>query len=239
MLDFRTCCWDDEVVDLLETCDGVAQYTHEVEDDDDEEHVDGIDLLPPTVDYDAALPFLRGGIPAYNDDGSINSYWERWPELRLFPVNLFFGVDGLGNSHRIAMADKIPSASELVRLHLPLSLPRYEGNSDIIIPPGLFCYRVNRDQILVGSLLADDGSVLEWVQSLIKKAQTIQSRDPCMIQDHDNQVEREHGKFSLIAFPTSEDHSGSSSGAHIVAVLVAASLQHVLLCNSYNVLCHR
>lgn len=92
MLNCKTCCWDDEAVNLLETCKGAVQYQYEVEDDDDEEYVEDIDLLPPTVIFDAALPFLREGIPRYNDDGSVNSYWERWPELQSFPVLLFFGV---------------------------------------------------------------------------------------------------------------------------------------------------
>ena len=76
MLDLHTGCWDDEAVDLFETCNGIVQFQYEVE-DDDEEYVEGIDLLPPTVDFDAALPFLRHSIPRNNGDGSANSYWER------------------------------------------------------------------------------------------------------------------------------------------------------------------
>jgi hypothetical protein len=96
MLNCGTCCWDDEAVDLLETCPGIAQYQFEVE-DDDEEILDDIDLLPPTVPWDAVLPILRTGIPQHNDDGSVNIYWGRWPELRSFPVQLFFGVGSRGS----------------------------------------------------------------------------------------------------------------------------------------------
>jgi hypothetical protein len=96
MLDLHTGCWDDEAVDLFETCNGIVQFQYEVE-DDDEEYVEGIDLLPPTVDFDAALPFLRHSIPRNNGDGSANSYWERWPELRSFPVQLFVGVGDRGS----------------------------------------------------------------------------------------------------------------------------------------------
>lgn len=145
MLDFRTGCWDDEAVNLVETCNGVVQYSIEIEDEEangEEECVDDIDLFPPTADFDTALPTLRGGIPKFNYDGSVNSYWERWPELRSpFPVNLFLGV---GN------VDDRPSASEWVRVNHTI-VPSYNAvQSDVTIPPGMICKRINRDQIIIG-----------------------------------------------------------------------------------------
>jgi len=180
MLNFRTCHWDDLAVDLLETCDGVVQYSIARE-ENWEEVDDEIDLLPPMVDFDAALPFLREGIPRYNDTGSINSYWERWPKLRS-TVNLFYGVgDGAAanigskcsansssslNSHRIAVTIGT-SAAARVCLYLPMSASFDTDENDILVPPGLFCYRVHRDLVLLGGALTDGGSVIEWSRSLL------------------------------------------------------------------------
>lgn len=181
MLNFRTCSWDDQIVDLVETYDGVVHCTNEYL--EDEEYTESVDLLPPLVDFDAALPFLRNGIPRYNDDRSENIYWTRWPELRSSRMNLFIGVgDGAaanigskcsgfstsGNtlgSQRIAVTVGT-SAAARVCLNLQLTSP--PGTvKNITIPPGLFCYRVHRDRILVGGALTDGGSVIEWARSLL------------------------------------------------------------------------
>jgi len=193
MLNFRDCTWDDEAAQLFETCSGIVQYSHGEDDDD------GIDLLPPMVDFDAALPFLENGIPPYNDDGSENSYWDRWPELQSHMVNLFLGIgDGVaanvgskcgGNStsglgsYRIAVTI---GTSAAVRVCLPLSMhedsPSSNGDgSGISVPPGLFCYRVDRDHVLLGGALTDGGSVVEWARSLLN-LQSDESFDACLVQ---------------------------------------------------------
>ena len=97
MLNFQKRHWDDEVLELVETCDGVVQYSF-AEEEDDKSFDCGIDLLPPLVHLDAALPRLRGGIPQFNDDGSINCYWERWPDLRSRTVAFAYSLSGLVRS---------------------------------------------------------------------------------------------------------------------------------------------
>ena len=157
MLDFHTGCWDDEAINLVETCEGVVQYTHE---DNGEGFIDDIDLFPPTADFDAPLPNLRGGIPKFNYDGSVNSYWERWPELRSYPVNLFLGVGGVTGT-------RPSSESEWVRLHYSILPSNNFSDSGITVPPGLLCKRVHRDQIIVGDVQSDVGGAVEWAQSRI------------------------------------------------------------------------
>jgi gluconokinase len=235
MLNFRTCSWDDQMVDLVETCDGVVQYTDIML--VDEEYTEGIDLLPPLADFDAALPFLREGIPRFNDDGSENIYWERWPELRAYPVNLFLGVgDGAAanigskcsgfstsanqGSQRIAVTVGT-SAAARVCLNLPLTL--YPGIADrnITIPPGLFCYRVHRDRILVGGALTDGGSVIEWARSLLN-LNSNESFDACMAQiSKVYELERAvtesslamRGDITMIPFLGGERSTGFRGGA--------------------------
>ncbi len=187
MLDFRTCSWDCEALRLVETCSGVTQYVHPLA-KGDEGYQDDIELLPPLLDFDAPLPFLREGIPRYNDDGSVNAYWESWPEFRSHVLSLFLGIgDGAaanvgskcgggqqGQQQRIAVTIGTSAAA---RVCLPLST---QSSSDQVrIPPGLFCYRVNRNTILLGGALTDGGIVVEWARSLLN-LQSPESFDACM-----------------------------------------------------------
>ncbi|KAL7530176.1 hypothetical protein ACHAXR_003347, partial [Thalassiosira sp. AJA248-18] len=192
MFNFRKCSWDDEVVDILERCCDAVPRSEEDEDFDDE-----IDILPPLVDYDADLPFLRNGIPRFCDDRSENIYWARWPELRSSTVSLFLGIgDGAAanmgskcgayssGSHRIAVTIGT-SAAARVCLYRPMDNISTSANiiygPDICIPPGLFCYRVDRFRILLGGALTDGGSVVEWARSLFN-LQSPQAFDACMDQ---------------------------------------------------------
>ncbi len=236
MLKFRTCSWDDHMVDLVETCDGVVQY-NDIMLVDEDEYTEGIDLLPPLVDFNAALPFLREGIPRYNYDRSENIYWERWPELRAYPVNLFIGVgdgaaanigskcsgfstsDNLG-SQRIAVTIGT-SAAARVCLNLPLALYPGVVERKITIPPGLFCYRVHRDRILVGGALTDGGSVVQWARSLLN-LHSNESFDACMAQvSKVYELERAvtdsssamRGEVTMIPFLGGERSTGFRGGA--------------------------
>jgi hypothetical protein len=93
LLDFRTCSWDDEAVDLVQTCPGITRYEELFEEGDEVYKDDDIELLPPLADFDVRLPFLREGVPKFNHDGSGNVYWERWPEFRSHLLSQFLGID--------------------------------------------------------------------------------------------------------------------------------------------------
>ena len=73
--------------------------------------------------------------------------------------------------------------SAAARVCLPLShLSTPSSSSDQVhIPPGLFCHRVHRDTILLGSALTDGGCVVEWARSLLS-LQSVESFDACMAQ---------------------------------------------------------
>jgi hypothetical protein len=57
LLDFRTCSWDDEAVDLVQTCPGITRYEELFEEGDEVYKDDDIELLPPLADFDVRLPF--------------------------------------------------------------------------------------------------------------------------------------------------------------------------------------
>eukprot|EP00584_Thalassiosira_punctigera_P000836 CAMPEP_0172536578 /NCGR_PEP_ID=MMETSP1067-20121228/8318_1 /TAXON_ID=265564 ORGANISM="Thalassiosira punctigera, Strain Tpunct2005C2" /NCGR_SAMPLE_ID=MMETSP1067 /ASSEMBLY_ACC=CAM_ASM_000444 /LENGTH=619 /DNA_ID=CAMNT_0013321683 /DNA_START=41 /DNA_END=1900 /DNA_ORIENTATION=- len=228
MLNFRECYWDEEAAEIFQTCEGVCQYVY------DEFNEDEIDLLPPLVDYDAALPFLIKGIPPHKGDGSVNDYWDRWPELRSSRVSLFLGVgDGAAanvgskcggfpttglDSHRIAVTVGTSAACRFV---LPLTMhePAHPPFRDISVPPGLFCYRIHRHQVLVGGALTDGGSVVEWARSLLN-LHSDESFDAClekvseMYESHCTSPESSSPSgVTMIPFLSGERSTGFRGGA--------------------------
>uniref|UniRef100_A0A7S4KBK2 Carbohydrate kinase FGGY C-terminal domain-containing protein n=1 Tax=Odontella aurita TaxID=265563 RepID=A0A7S4KBK2_9STRA len=151
MLDFRTCKWDDECLKLLtDTCRNA---------------------LPNLSDFSDSET-LKGGMSKKAGEGG-NPYWGRWPELQ--HSRFFLGVgDGCGanigskctaGSNRIATTIGTSAASRIV-LTLPIA-GTSSSTKAILLPPGLFCYRIDANQILVGGALTDGGSAVEWVRSLL------------------------------------------------------------------------
>lgn len=206
LLDFRTCSWDDEAVDLVQTCPGITRYEGSFEEGDEVYKDTDIEILPPLADFDAPLPFLREGVPKFNHDGSVNVYWERWPEFRSHLLCQFLGIGdgaaanfgtkcGGGRSassgggrqqQRIAVTIGTSAAA---RVCLPLSITSSSVSDTVSVPPGLFCYRAHRDTILLGGALTDGGSVVEWARSLLN-LQSPELFDACLTQVTDMYVER-------------------------------------------------
>ena len=224
MLNFRTCTWDDDTIQLLATS---TSFEGDIS-----------NALPPLVDYDATLPFLSKGIPQYNGDGSVNHYWEKWPELRTNELRFFLGLgDGAAANVGskcgcLSLSDKNErqriavtigtSAAARVCLPLPVVSSHDEIESTISIPPGLFCYRVNKSTILVGGALTDGGSVIEWARSLFN-LQSTESFDACIHEVTAMYDKRccvpssssslSSGNVTMIPFLTGERSTGYRSGA--------------------------
>ena len=228
MLNFHTCTWDDETINILfKSCRGSAQqYSDQSKDEEYQDHI-----LPPLVDFNESLPFLRGGIPQYNDYGSSNTYWERWPELQNPTLRMFLGTgDGAAanigskcgtrsseskdNAQRIACTIGTSAAA---RVCLPLSLTASDDDS-ITVPPGLFCYRVNKDMILLGGALTDGGSVVEWVRNLFNLHST-EAFETCLAEvtsvyeSRSSGTSSSSGTLAMAPFLTGERSTGYRSGA--------------------------
>eukprot|EP00986_Skeletonema_menzelii_P002313 scaffold627_cov144-Skeletonema_menzelii.AAC.22 len=155
LLNFGSCTWNDEVLSILEkSCN--------------------LKLLPPLSDFDM-VDDLRKGISQQSHDGSNNIYWNRWPELR--QCQFFLGIgdgaaanvgskcgllsSGDDNKRRIAVTIGTSAAA---RLCLPLEIGTL--NHSVVVPFGLFCYRVDKSTLLLGGALTDGGSIIEWARSL-------------------------------------------------------------------------
>ena len=134
--------------------------------------------LPRIMDFDT----MPGDLPGIPDN---SPYWDRWPELRDYVSHdqspyccrLSLGIgDGacanIGSKcttrRRIAVTIGTSAAARIV---LPLPLDRNASQSEetktsINIPSGLFCYRIDARNVLVGGALTDGGSVVEWIRSI-------------------------------------------------------------------------
>lgn len=151
LLNFRTCQWDSECLGLLT-----------------EECRNALPTLSDFCDQEA----LEGGMSKLiGEEG--NPYWEKWPELRQSRFFLGIGDGAAANigskctsgSNRIATTIGTSAASRFV---LPLPIEATSSSTQQNLPPqGLFCYRIDANQILIGGALTDGGSAVEWVRSLL------------------------------------------------------------------------
>jgi len=143
--------------------------------------------LPALADYNGSgshetvAALLRNGIPEYcndsnnnNNNTQVNPYWTKWPALR--GARLFLGLgDGacanLGSKCSVAARIACTvGTSAAARVCLPWP-KKSGGDHDAIpvvqVPPGLFCYRIDQNHVLVGGALTDGGSVVEWASTLL------------------------------------------------------------------------
>jgi gluconokinase len=105
------------------------------------------DRLAPLVDLDAPLAGLRP------------EYASRWPALRAVPWFPALGDGACSNvgagCTREDRAALMVGTSGALRVSWPADA--------VAIPPGLFCYRVDRRRILLGGALSNGGSVHAWL----------------------------------------------------------------------------
>jgi gluconokinase len=71
-------------------------------------------------------------------------------------------------------ADTAATPPQQEFLESPLSSPSLQ-----MLPPGLFCYRIDQSHVLLGGALTDGGSMVEWCRSLLNLS-TPESFSECM-----------------------------------------------------------
>lgn len=149
LLNVDTCTYDSMALDFLPTTCREA--------------------LPPLADYHDYI----SGIPQHkdtNDTSIVHSYWERFPELRTAKLYLGVGDGACANvGSKCTLANRIAvtiGTSAAARMCLPLH-SNSEFSFDISTCQGLFCYRIDRNHVLVGGALTDGGSVVEWAREFL------------------------------------------------------------------------
>jgi gluconokinase len=93
-----------------------------------------------------------------------DEYMLRWPQLsdaRLFPAIGDGAANNIGAGciswERIALMVGTSGAMRVV----------YEGPPPDAIPPALWCYRVDRDRVVIGGALSDGGNLYSWLRSAL------------------------------------------------------------------------
>ena len=88
-----------------------------------------------------------------------------------------------------------------------------QNGIDDFFPPGLFCYRVHRELVLVGGALTDGGSVVEWARALLNMKDE-ESFKTCL-----EQVAHEYEKSCTEAFAGVGTASSASNSITMVPFL--------------------
>eukprot|EP01041_Mallomonas_annulata_P011081 gene11081-23166_t len=166
LLDFRKCQWDERTVAAA--------------------HV-----RPET------LPDVRDSRKHPIKSGLQPMYAALWPEMAMTPLYLGMG-DGaaaiLGSlcdrPSRVSITIGTSSAARvLVPFPVTDSQPSIEDNfsHEMLPPPGLWCYRVDDENVAVGGAMTDGGSLIGWLENLIGEEQMARAREKVhnMVNDAD------------------------------------------------------
>lgn len=150
MLNYRTGKWDDMCMGLLPK--------------------DVVPLLPKVEDSNTPEFYL--GV----------SYQMKWPEAKDARIHLAVGDGACANigskcttPERIAVTIGTSAAARIC-LKLSICDDNHDDTddhlpSDVDVPFGLFCYRINSSTVLVGGALTDGGSVMAWLRNLFNLQQ--------------------------------------------------------------------
>jgi gluconokinase len=168
------------------------------------------DALPGLVDFDDTAT-LQG-------ISETSRYYAQWPELR--NTRFFFGL-GDGACANIGSKCTIPSriactvgtsAAARITVKFPIN-----STENFDLEPGLFCYRINKDYVILGGALTDGGSVVEWISQLLNIDDSV-AFENCMLQVEKlihNDVQADNAKCTLTTVPflSGERSTGFRSGS--------------------------
>lgn len=92
-------------------------------------------------------------------------YRKRWPRLkgaRLFPAV------GDGAANNIGTGCTTRSRAALMVGTSGAMRVAYRGEPPAVIPPGLWCYRVDRSRVIIGGALSDGGGLYRWLNDNLR-----------------------------------------------------------------------
>jgi gluconokinase len=133
-------------------------------------------------------------------DQLTHEYALRWPQLseaRLFPAIGDGAANNVGagciSKERIALMVGTSGAMRVV----------YEGAPPDTIPPELWCYRVDRDRVVVGGALSDGGNLHRWIRTTLLNEFDAQS-----IEDELDGLEPDGHGLTVLPFWSGERSTG-------------------------------
>ena len=114
----------------------------------------------------ASLPEIAG--PRQSFRSLTSAYAMRWPQLseaRLFPAIGDGAANSIGSGcHSTEKVALMIGTSGAMRVC-------FAGDPPDRLPPELWCYRANRDRILIGGALSDGGGLYNWIKESLLPAE--------------------------------------------------------------------
>jgi gluconokinase len=132
-------------------------------------------------------------------------YSNRWPQLRdagMFPAIADGAANniGAGCSSRDKAALMIGTSGAMRVL--------FEGTVPATIPPELWCYRADRERVVIGGALSDGGSLFKWVSETF-----LAGEDPEWIDGELHRLEPESHGLTILPFWNGERSTGWNGDA--------------------------
>lgn len=173
----------------------------------DHELIAALDISPDT------LPEVSDSEPSLQ--GLTDEYEERWPQLRDASLVLPIG-DGAANSigsgctTRDSVALMIGTSGAMRVL--------YKGEPPDELPPALWCYRADRQRVLIGGALSDGGGLYRWIRESL-----LPSEDSESIEMQLSAMEPDAHGLAVLPFWAGERSTGWSADAR--GAVVGLTLQ--------------
>ncbi len=146
--------------------------------------------------------------------GLTSEYAARWPQLRDARVCPAIG-DGAANNIGAGCTSK-----EKVSLMIGTSgamRVAFHGPPPPAIPPELWCYRVDRERIILGGALSDGGGLYHWLR------ETLLNLDPDSTEDEVARMEPDAHGLTILPFWAGERSTGWNADAR--GAILGLSLQ--------------
>jgi len=163
---------------------------------------------------DVSLDNLPGIASAHTTFGLTGEYASRWPQLRDARVSPAIG-DGATNNIGAGCTSK-----EKVSLMIGTSgamRVAFRGDPPPVIPPELWCYRVDRQRIILGGALSDGGGLHHWLRA------TLLNLDPESTEHELARMEPDAHGLTILPFWAGERSTGWNADAR--GAILGLSLQ--------------
>jgi gluconokinase len=181
------------------------------------------------------LHLRAGALPALADyveapSGLAGAHGRRWPALADVPFFLAVGDGAAANvgsgcvdPRRVALTVGTTGAMRIV-------LP----GADPEVPPGLWAYRVGKDETLLGGALSEGGSVFAWERD------TLRLPAPSRIEAALRRLPPDGHGLTVLPFVAGERSPGFAAGARAcIAGLTSATTPLQILQGSLEAVCYR